>query len=267
MRIITLLNEKGGVGKTTLATHVAAGLAVRGYKVVLADTDMQANATIAFGLKPEGGIYDLLVRHEQTAIRDVLRPISKRRLVVPDEVDSIQGALYVIPSNAEARSIPNMISDESIVLRRFRELENVIDYMVVDTSPTANLLHSAIYMATDAILYPTRLEEWSFHGLNSAIGRLSRANKVRAAYKRPEIEVIGIAPTMCKMRTILHQDNYAKLKNAFGPLVMKPIASRTVWAEAASNYMPLFGFEPNSPGTRDAWRVVDHVEGIKQHGS
>ncbi|MEL6272148.1 MAG: AAA family ATPase, partial [Chloroflexota bacterium] len=107
MKIITLLNEKGGVGKTSLATHIAAGLALRGYKVVLADTDMQANATIALGLQPESCIYDLFVRPERTSFKDVLRPVDKQRLAPPDEVDQMTGSLFVIPSNDEARNIPN----------------------------------------------------------------------------------------------------------------------------------------------------------------
>lgn len=266
MKIITLLNEKGGVGKTTLATHIAAGLAIRGHKVVLADTDMQANATIAFGLNMEPGIYNLLVRPNETTFKDVLRPVPKQRLAVPDEVDNVMGALFVIPSNVESRNIPNSIGDPSIVLERFRELQGIIDYIIVDTSPTANLLHSAIYAATDAIIYPTRLEEWSFVGLNSAINRLKQANAVRAHYQLPEIEILGIVPMMAKMRTILHQDNLEKLHKAFGDVVMPPVSSRTVWAEAASNYLPVFAFEPNSPATRDTWRIIDIIEGIK-HGT
>lgn len=263
MKIITLLNEKGGVGKTTLATHIAAGLAIRGYKVVLADTDMQANATIAFGLPMEPGIYNLLVRPEQTTFRDVLRPVAKQRLTVPDEIDKVRGALYIIPSNAEARNIPNSIADGAIILHRFTELQGVVDYVIIDTSPTANLLHSAIYTATDAIIYPTRLEEWSFVGLNSAFQRRKQANVLRGSYGLTPIEVIGIVPMMTKMRTILHQDNYRKLKDAFGSMVLEPIASRTVWAEAASNYVPLFAFEPTSTAAADAWRLVDRIEGIK----
>ncbi len=267
MKIITLLNEKGGVGKTTLATHLAAGLAIRGNKVVLADTDMQANATIAFGLRPEPRIYDLFVRPEDTSIRDVLRQVPNTRLAVPDDVDKVKGALFVIPSDKEARGIPNNISDDTIVMTRFRELNSVFDYMVVDTSPTANMLHTAIYAATDAIIYPTRLEEWSFHGLSNAIGRLEKANAFRSLYHLPPIQVIGIVPTMTKLRTILHQENLVKLNKAFGDMVRDPIASRTIWAEAASNYMPLFAFEPNNVATRDAWRVVDYVEGVKDGAS
>ncbi|MEO0562223.1 MAG: ParA family protein, partial [Chloroflexota bacterium] len=264
MKIITLLNEKGGVGKTTLAIHIAAGLAIRGYRVVLADTDMQANATIAFGLRTEGGIYNLLVRSEETPIRDVLRPVNKERLVVPDAVQDVRGQLYVIPSNHESRNIPNSISDQSIVMERFGELDSLVDYIIIDTAPTANLLHTAIYAATDAIIYPTRLEEWSFFGLNQALKRRTQANALRQLYDFKPIEIIGIVPTMAKMRTILHQENLKKLKATFGDMVLNPIASRTVWAEAASNYTPLYGYDPNSSATAEAWGVVDLVEGVKR---
>lgn len=264
MKIITLLNEKGGVGKTTLAIHIAAGLAIRGYRVVLADTDMQANATIAFGLPPEAGIYNLLVRVDQTPIHSVMRKVPAERITTPDKAASMQGSLYIIPSNHESRNIPNSISDGSIVLERLTELEERVDYVIIDTSPTANMLHSAIYAATDAIVYPTRLEEWSFVGLSSAFQRRKQANALRQYFNLGEIEVIGIIPTMAKMRTILHSDNLQKLKEHFGNYVLNPIASRTVWAEAASNYLPLYAFDPNGPATEDAWRLVDRVEGIKR---
>jgi chromosome partitioning protein len=262
MKIVTLLNEKGGVGKTTLAIHIAAGLAIRGHRVILADTDMQANATIAFGLKMEGAIYNLLVRPEETPIRNVLRPINVAALAPPDIAGSVTGQLYVIPSNHEARNIPNSISDGSIVLERFGELDGHVDYIIIDTAPTANMLHSAIYSATDAIIYPTRLEEWSFVGLNSALKRRTQANGLRQLYSLAPIEVLGIIPTMAKMRTILHQENYLKLRQAFGDIVRKPIASRTVWAEAASSYTPLFAYDPASQAAQEAWGVVDLVQGV-----
>jgi chromosome partitioning protein len=264
MKIITLLNEKGGVGKTTLAIHIAAGLAIRGHRVVIADTDMQANATISFGLKMEGGIYNLLVRAEETPIRDVLRPVSPERLVVPDAVDSVRGQLYVIPSNHESRNIPNSIADQSIVMERFNELNGLVDFVIIDTAPTANLLHTAIYAATDAIMYPTRLEEWSFFGLNQALKRRTQANALRQLYDLAPIEILGIIPTMAKMRTILHQENLEKLRGAFGDMVRAPIASRTVWAEAASSYTPLFAYDPHSKAAEEAWSIVDLVEAVKR---
>ena len=78
MKIVTLLNEKGGVGKTTLATHLAAGLAIRGKRVILVDADPQGHATIAFGLSKEPGFYDLIVRN--APFQKVLAPGGARAL-------------------------------------------------------------------------------------------------------------------------------------------------------------------------------------------
>src|SRR5690349_6791367 len=145
MKVISLINEKGGVGKTTLAAHIAAGLAIRRYRVVLADAAPQGHATLSLGLRKERGLYDLVGR--DAPFKDVLR-------LVPPDVYGIPGAahkgeLYVIPSNAETRNIANTISDPFTADDRLTELEDLIDIVVFDTSPTPSLLHGAIYLATD----------------------------------------------------------------------------------------------------------------------
>jgi chromosome partitioning protein len=156
MKTVSLINEKGGVGKTTLAIHIAAGLAIRGSRVVLADADAQGHATVSMGLKKSPGLYDLLVRG--TAFREVLVPVNPERFGVPGS--PCKGQLYVVPSNVETRSIPIQISDAFAVVDRFRELENLVDVVVFDTSPTPSLLHGSIYLATDAIIYPTKCDSW-----------------------------------------------------------------------------------------------------------
>ena len=255
MKVITLLNEKGGVGKTTLAVHLAAGLAIRGQRVVLVDADAQGNATIAFGLAKEPGFYDLIVRH--APYQDVMRLIPQDRYAPQD---SIVRELMLIPSNLETRSISTNISDAFAVLKRLLELRETVDTVIIDTSPTPSLLHSSIYMATDALLYPTLLEKWSFDGLRESIAHREQFQPIRQQYQLPDIQFLGIVPTMTRLRTLEHRDNLAYLTESFPGQVYDPIPLRTIWTEATSARKTVFTLAPGSKTVRDAWDFVDRVQ-------
>lgn len=256
MKVLTLINEKGGVGKTTLATHLAAGLAIRGYKVVLADADAQGHATVTMGLSKGPGMYDLLVRG--STFREVLQAVNSDIYAVPGY--PVKGQLYVVPSNVETRSIPIQISDAFAVADRFRELESLVDVVVFDTAPTPSLLHGSIYLATDAIIYPTKLELLSFDGLRESFEHRDMIQPTRERWGLRSIEVMGIVPTMYRASTIVHQENLNKLKARYGELVWPEISMRTLWAEASTVGQLVYAFAPESGAARDAWKIVDQVE-------
>jgi chromosome partitioning protein len=256
MNVITLLNEKGGVGKTSLAIHIAAGLAIRGYQVVLADADPQGHATLSLGVNKEPGLYDLLVRG--APFKEVLRVAPPERYQMPDYAP--KGQLYVIPSNVETRSIPIQISDAFAVEDRFRELENIIDVVIFDTSPTPSLLHGSIYLATDAILYPTKCEFLSFDGLIESLTHREMIQPTRERWGLSNIEIMGIVPVMYRSATLVHQENLNKLKARFGKLVWPEIAMRTIWAESSTVGQLVYRFAPESSATREIWGLVDRVE-------
>jgi len=256
MRIIALTNEKGGVGKSTIACALASGLAMRGYKVIIVDADPQGHATVSFGLKKEPGLYDLLVR--ETPFKEILRVPSPEVYSVPDQ--PVKGQLFVVPSNVETRSIPMQISDAFAVEDRFRELENAIDVVVFDTSPTPSLLHGSIYLATDAILYPTKCEFLSFDGLVESLTHREQIQPTRKRWGLENIEVMGIIPTMYRASTVVHQENLNQLKTRFGKLVWPEVAMRTTWAEASSAGQLVYRFAPESSAAREAWSIVDRVE-------
>lgn len=256
MKVITLLNEKGGVGKTTLAIHIAAGLAIRGYRVVLTDADPQGHATLSLGVKKEPGLYDLLVRG--SPFKEVLRAAPVERYQVPDYKP--KGQLFVVPSNVETRSIPIQISDAFAVEDRFRELEDAVDVVIFDTSPTPSLLHGSIYLATDAIIYPTKCEFLSFDGLVESLTHRQMIQPTRERWGLSKIEIMGIVPTMYRSATLVHQENLNKLKSRFGKLVWPEIIMRTIWAEASSVGQLVYQFAPDSNAAREAWNLVDRVE-------
>ncbi len=256
MKIVTLLNEKGGVGKTTLATHIATGMAIRGLRVLLVDADPQGHATVALGLPKEPGLYDLLVR--DATFKTVLRFIPTKAYQIPNQ--TVTGQLFVIPSNVETRNIANSISDSFAVVERFRELENAFDLVVFDTSPTPSLLHGSIYLATDSVIYPTTCEYLSFDGLVESIKHRQAADAPRQQWGLSAIEVMGIVPTMFRTKTIEHSENLKQLQSQFGELVWEAIPQRTIWAEAAAIRRPVFNFAPESAATKDAWKLVDRVQ-------
>lgn len=256
MKTVTLINEKGGVGKTTIAIHVAAGLAIRGYKVVLADADAQGHATVSLGLKKDPGLYDLLVRG--TPFKEVLRPVNPE-VYAPLEQPP-KGQLYVVPSNVETRSIPMQISDAFAVADRFRELKDLVDVVIFDTSPTPSLLHGSIYLATDSIIYPTKCEYLSFDGLVESFAHRDSMQQARSRWGLEDISVMGIVPTMFRASTLVHQENLNKLKSRYGDLVWPEVFMRTIWAEASTVGQLVFRFAPDSGAARDMWSIVDRIE-------
>lgn len=256
MKTITLINEKGGVGKTTLAIHLAAGLAIRGYRVVLADADAQGHATVSLGLKKEPGMYELIVRGN--SFREVLRPVSPDVFGIPGH--ACKGQLYAVPSNVETRSIPIQISDAFTVADRFRELESLVDVVIFDTSPTPSLLHGAIYLATDSIIYPTKCEFLSFDGLLESFTHREMIQPTRDRWGLQDINVMGIIPNMYRSSTIVHQENLNKLKARYGAIVWPEVVMRTIWAEASTVGQLIYRFAPESGGARDAWNIVNRVE-------
>lgn len=256
MRVITLLNEKGGVGKTTVATHIAAGLAIKGHRVLLVDADPQGHATVMFGLAKEPGLYDLLVRN--VAYQKVLKPISPELYEIPGT--PVAGRLYLLPSNVETRNIANSINNIMIFRDRFAPLENAVDMVIVDTSPTPSMLHGSIALATDAIIIPTLCEMLAFDGVReSLLHRDSFVNK-KQELGLGGVGLMGIVPTRYKQQTLEHSEMLEQLVQAFGDTVWEPLQDRIIWSEAARAYRPTFSYAPGSRAADDAWKLVERVE-------
>src|SRR5690606_8538032 len=121
------------------------------------------------------GLYNLLVR--EAPFREVLRVVPPEQYH-PDG-QPVTGQLCVVASNVETRNIANSISDAFAVGDRLRELEKAFDFVIFDTSPTPSLLHGSIYLATDAIIYPTKCEYLSFDGLVESINHRQAAQAYR----------------------------------------------------------------------------------------
>lgn len=258
MLVVTLLNEKGGVGKTTLSVHLAAWLAMVGHNVLLIDSDPQGNATVSLGHVKEPGLYDLLVRG--AAFRDVVRVVSPEIYDMPDTPS--KGRLILLPSNTETRAIANQISNAFEMRQRLDEVQGYFDYVIFDTSPTPSLLHGAIYLATNGIVYPTECEYLSFTGLNESMAHRQAADQQRATFNLPQIHTLGVVPMKYRSSTLEHQENLAELQAAYGDLVWKPVRQRTVWTEATRVHRTVWNYEPNGAATAEAIDIMQRAQEI-----
>lgn len=258
MRVITLLNEKGGVGKTTLATHIAAGLAIRGKTVLLIDTDPQGHATVALGLRKEPLLHDLLVR--DLPFKDAVKVVTPDVYSPPGQS---RGRLLAIPTDVSARVIASATDTKPAVMReRLQELKSVVDFIIIDTAPTPSLLHTAIYLTTDAIVYPTKCEYLSFDGLIESMKRQQEASKGRAYVGLPEIKVGGIVPMMYRAGTQSDDYGIQILTERYKNLVWPPVKLGTVWNQAYFAKQLLFSYAPESKAAAEAWQIVQLAESL-----
>lgn len=257
MKVITLLNEKGGVGKTTLAVTLAAGLAIRGATVLLIDADPQGHATLSMGYAKDSGIYDLLARSHKTEWVDVLIPTGKARWAGEHQT---KGRVILLPSNVETRAIAGMVNDPNLLLKRLSEVRRGIDYVVIDTSPTPSMLHSIIHMATDWMLYPTLLERLSVDGLVESRNHLQSQEMYMNQYGRDVPRILGYQPNIFDMTTNLHNHWLKQMRTELGCAVFPPIAKRTTWGQASSVHRSIFAYAPKSEACEQAWDFVSRVQ-------
>lgn len=232
--------------------HLAAGLACLGYRVVLVDADPQGSATVSLGVEKRGALYDLLVRDADWI--DCLEVIPPDRYALPDGPGD--GALLMAPGNTETRSIEAQVQNVFIVRERLQEREADTDFVVMDTSPSPSMFHSALYLATDYILHPTETERLSILGLLETIAHIQTFSEYKAQMGYGQIETLGIVPTMYRANTANHSERLKELVKRFGALVWTPIPLRTEWSEATLFKRPVWSQAPSSKAARDAWRLV-----------
>ena len=255
MQTLTLLNEKGGVAKTTTATTIAAGLAIRGYQVLLIDTDPQANATDNLQVTFSDALLRLLAQDAEW--REVTTTIDPA-IYAGDYVS--EGALHLMPSHTNNRALPMLLDGNFMYLReRLEEIDGGIDIVIFDTSPTPSMLHGMVYLASDHIVFPTMCEFLSMRGLGSSVKHMTNGNKARQQYGIAPINLLGVQPSIYEATTNNHKDNLVSLHKNFGQRVWSPIHKRTVWRDASQVGKSIFAFAPGHEAELEAWQLIDNV--------
>lgn len=259
--VITVGNEKGGVGKTTVATNIA-GILVGEYcnKVLFIDADSQGTATRALGLRNRADLYNWAVREDEPEghWQQVLRPVTRG---IYAQTGTTRGELLCLGSNAETRNIANSISSAAIFHRRLQQVADIFDYVVIDISPTPSLMHGAIYLATDYIVLPTLLEQWSIDGLRDTLKHTVEADMVRRTQGYGSVQVAGIIPNQFRPGRIVAGEALEHLQEKYDR-VCSPLSDREVIRQAAVEGKLPYVYAPDSDSTKELYRMVEELMAV-----
>ena len=165
----------------------------------------------------------------------------------------------MVRGNRETRLISQALEGEPFIIqRRMAELaeEDIVDFVIFDTSPTPSTFHALIYLATDHIIYPTEVTYLSFDGLVQSIKHTTDYSKKKTHEGLGDIKLTGIIPTKFRSNTHEHREKFKSLKQGFGDLVWNPLPMSVVWEEALSRHMSIFSYAYDHPAAADAWKIV-----------
>lgn len=258
MFTMTFLNEKGGVGKTTLATTIASGLAIRGKRVLLIDSDPQGHSTVSLGVKKSGGLYKLVAQDGQW--NDLIVPPFAKHWAGDYEASAGAGTLLLLPGNIETQAIP-VVCDPTLVLKdRLEELDGYIDVVIIDTPPTPSALQAMVYIATTHLIYPSQTQHLALDGLAESVGRIHTLNRTRSAVGLPKVALLGVAPTMYEARTTAHQHGLHVITTHFGADNILPVISKsTIWRDREFALQSIFAYAPEHDAAYEAWALLDAI--------
>ncbi len=251
-RIIGIVNQKGGVGKTTTAVNLGAYLAEQGKFVLIVDLDPQTNATSGIGVDVgaiERSVYDAMLN--KVSMRDIIQPTMHETLRVAPATSSLAGL------NAE---LPHMEEKEFKLHDALREIRNDYDYILIDCPPTLGYITLNGIVASDEILIPVQAEYFALEGLADLLQTLQLV-KDRI---RPDIKILGAVLTMYDKRTKLSNDVLQELYKYFPNNIFRSVIPRSVrLAEAPSFGRSIAAFDANNPGAKAYERLAREVMGTE----
>lgn len=256
-QILAVVNQKGGVGKTTTVVNLATILAARGKKILLIDVDPQGNATSGLGFdKNHLGktIYDVLINEEP--IRNAI-------------YDSGRKGLHLCPANidlagAEVELVERMVvSRETVLKRAVQPIRTAYDLIMMDCPPSLSLLTVNALTAADGLLVPIQSEYYALEGLTQLMETVSRIKRGL----NPNLTVFGVVVTMFDARTQLSHQVANDVRRYFGEKVFRTIIPRNVRLSEAPGFgKAIMEFDPKSKGaeTYDALarEVIRRIGGL-----
>ena len=242
MKILGIVNQKGGVGKTTTAVNLAAYLAAEGQRTLLVDMDPQGNASSAVGAREaEAGVYESLSAPERLA-----------ELVQATD----QEGLWVLPATPDLVGAGVELIDEPLALRAMLAGVEGYDVVVIDAPPSLGPITVNVLAAAEALVIPLQAEYFALEGI---AGLVETVERVRSGLN-PQLQILGIVVTMFDGRTNLAQQVEENVRSHFGELVFMSVIPRNVrLSEAPSFARPINSFAPLSSGAAAYKRLAEEV--------
>ena len=244
-KIISIANQKGGVGKTTTSVNLSTLLAKRGKKVLLIDADPQGNATSGVGMDKnvELSVYDMLISDE----------VESKDIIQKTEIKN----LYICPSNinlagAEVELV-SMMSREYRMKEKLEQIKSDFDYIIIDCPPSLGLITLDSFTASNSVLMPVQCEYYALEGLGQLINTINLVKK----HLNTELEIEGALLTMYDIRTNLSNQVVKEVNKYFENKVYKTVIPRNVKLSEAPSYgMPISIYDPRSKGAKSYDKLV-----------
>ncbi|MFH1649623.1 MAG: ParA family protein [Candidatus Woesearchaeota archaeon] len=240
MRKIAVINQKGGVGKTTTTVNLASGLANKGNKVLILDLDAQGNVSTCLGVKATKHMYHLLVERKE-----------------PWEcITKINENLHVIPSNEMLEKAEILLSGEparETVLRRAMDELEGYDFVFIDCPPSLGLLNQNALLYADEALIPVSTEYLGVDALKKMLIAIDTLNDIFKHHLR----VSAIVPTMYDKRNKTCIESIRTIRQSYNGVVTEPIRMNSKLKEAPSKKQSIFDYAKSSSGALDYGRLVD----------
>ena len=247
-KTIAIVNQKGGVGKTTTAINLAASLAVLEYKTLIIDVDPQANTTSGLGINPQevkNSVYECMV--------DGVNP---KELLIPTKVPHLD----IIPSHinlvgAEVEMV-NFKNREERTKEALKDIKKEYDYIIIDCAPSLGLITINSLTAADSLIIPVQCEYFALEGL----GKLLNTTKIIQSRLNPNLEIEGILMTMYDLRLRLANQIVEEVKKHFKDMVFKTIIPRNIKLSEAQGFgLPIVNYDADSKGAMSYLNLAKEI--------
>lgn len=243
-KVIALVNQKGGVGKTTTSINLSASLGVLEKKVLLVDLDPQGNSTTGVGIDKGNNtksIYDLLI--DNAKVEEVIVKTKFKNLYIIPATINLAGANIEL---MEKSSLDPNFNKAGQLKKYLDQVKEQFDYIIIDCPPSLELLTTNALAASNSVIIPVQCEFFSLEGI------LQLSYSIRMAQKtlNPNLDIEGVLLTMLDSRTILGLEVVEEIKTYFKERVYETIIPRLVrLSEAPSHGKPILAYDPKSRGT------------------